>query len=303
VPRSGWTVAATIERRGGEWLGMADPRLHGESAGYRFLGSIAGLPVTTSSGRCSTTGHRSSTTRARPRGALLAQDALAKARTERQKAWKIVDDERERIEVLKQFLEQDSDTRASTALDAMSSKNWGLAALDTLLALTLFLPTTRKSPILTKAPLIETPDAERIKKAAAARRAADAQLRKIAGTDADRARKLALLLEQALKFHESHGGSDCPVCGTKKVIGRSWAKQDQPNHGAAPGPHGERHLVIRDHPHWFAVEQHRLLSDRRDRARHQDDERPRRNGCRRMHRNRHATRTVNCSRAKVSAAR
>ena len=34
VPRSGWTVAATIERRGGEWHGMADPRLHGESAGY-----------------------------------------------------------------------------------------------------------------------------------------------------------------------------------------------------------------------------------------------------------------------------
>jgi gamma-glutamyltranspeptidase/glutathione hydrolase len=34
VPRSGWTVAATIERRGGAWHGMADPRLHGESAGY-----------------------------------------------------------------------------------------------------------------------------------------------------------------------------------------------------------------------------------------------------------------------------
>jgi gamma-glutamyltranspeptidase/glutathione hydrolase len=34
VPKSGWTVAATIERRGAEWHGMADPRLHGESAGY-----------------------------------------------------------------------------------------------------------------------------------------------------------------------------------------------------------------------------------------------------------------------------
>jgi gamma-glutamyltranspeptidase/glutathione hydrolase len=33
VPKSGWTVAATIERRGA-WHGMADPRLHGESAGY-----------------------------------------------------------------------------------------------------------------------------------------------------------------------------------------------------------------------------------------------------------------------------
>jgi len=33
VPKSGWTVAATIERRG-RWHGMADPRLHGESTGY-----------------------------------------------------------------------------------------------------------------------------------------------------------------------------------------------------------------------------------------------------------------------------
>jgi gamma-glutamyltranspeptidase/glutathione hydrolase len=33
VPKSGWTVAATIERRG-EWRGMADPRRHGESAAY-----------------------------------------------------------------------------------------------------------------------------------------------------------------------------------------------------------------------------------------------------------------------------
>jgi gamma-glutamyltranspeptidase/glutathione hydrolase len=34
VPKSGWTIAATIERRGGDWHGMADPRLHGETAGY-----------------------------------------------------------------------------------------------------------------------------------------------------------------------------------------------------------------------------------------------------------------------------
>jgi hypothetical protein len=26
-------------------------------------------------------------------------------------------------------------------------------------------------------------------------------------------------------FHESHSGTDCPVCGTKKAIGAAWAKQ------------------------------------------------------------------------------
>ena len=34
VPKSGWTVAATVGRRGSGWHGMADPRLHGEAAGY-----------------------------------------------------------------------------------------------------------------------------------------------------------------------------------------------------------------------------------------------------------------------------
>ncbi|WP_239490511.1 gamma-glutamyltransferase [Luteitalea sp. TBR-22] len=34
VPSTGWTVAATITRKNGQWRGMADPRLHGSAAGY-----------------------------------------------------------------------------------------------------------------------------------------------------------------------------------------------------------------------------------------------------------------------------
>ena len=34
VPATGWTVAATIERRNQRWHGMADPRIHGLGAGY-----------------------------------------------------------------------------------------------------------------------------------------------------------------------------------------------------------------------------------------------------------------------------
>jgi gamma-glutamyltranspeptidase/glutathione hydrolase len=34
VPSTGWTIAATIERRGDRWHGMADPRIHGSGAGY-----------------------------------------------------------------------------------------------------------------------------------------------------------------------------------------------------------------------------------------------------------------------------
>jgi len=157
---------------------------------------------------------------------VQAQDALAKARAERQKAWKLVDEQREEIvEVLKQFLEQDSDKRASRALDALTSKNWGLVELQKLLDSSDVSSDDQEVTVLNRALLLETPDPERIKKAATGLRAADAQVKKVAGTDADRARKLALLLEQAMKFHESHAGGDCPVCGTKRAIGVSWAKQ------------------------------------------------------------------------------
>src|SRR5262249_491173 len=45
---------------------------------------------------------------------VQAQDALAKARTERQRAWKIADEQREQlVDLLMQFLEHDSDERAS----------------------------------------------------------------------------------------------------------------------------------------------------------------------------------------------
>jgi gamma-glutamyltranspeptidase/glutathione hydrolase len=34
VPATGWTIAATIERRNERWHGMADPRIHGSGVGY-----------------------------------------------------------------------------------------------------------------------------------------------------------------------------------------------------------------------------------------------------------------------------
>jgi ABC-type Mn2+/Zn2+ transport system ATPase subunit len=157
---------------------------------------------------------------------VQSQDALGKARTERQKAWKLADEQREQIvDLLMQFLEQESDKRASLARDAMASKNWGLAEIEKLLDSGDVSSDDQEVTILKRALLLETPDPDLIKKAATALRAADARLRKLAGTDADRARKLALLLEQALKFHNTHAGSDCPVCGTKKAIGVSWVKQ------------------------------------------------------------------------------
>ena len=156
---------------------------------------------------------------------VLAQDTLAKARTERQKASKSADEQREQIvETLEQFLAQDSDKRASTALDALASKTWKLDDLDTLVGSGSVASDDQEVGVLRRALAIETPDPDRVAKTVAALRTADAHVKKIDATDAGRARKLALLLEQALTFHESHAGTECPVCGTKKALGSSWAK-------------------------------------------------------------------------------
>ena len=161
-------------------------------------------------------GRRSCATRSRScsvsRISSTRRTALAKARTERQKTWKLADEQREEIvEGLKQFLEHDADKRASLALDAMTARNWGLAELEEASQLQRHVSADdQEVTILKRAMLLETADSERIRRAATALRAANAQLKKVAGADVDRARKLALLLEQSLMFHESHSGTDCP---------------------------------------------------------------------------------------------
>ncbi len=44
----------------------------------------------------------------------------------------------------------------------------------------------------------------------------------VAGTNAERARRTADVLDRALELHQHHGDGDCPVCGRTGALDPSW---------------------------------------------------------------------------------
>lgn len=151
-----------------------------------------------------------------------AQATLAKARTERQKAFKDADQERKQlIASLEQLLEHGDDDRASVAIMALKSKDWGLATIEGLLTGAVERDDTTLGA-LQQASSLAVLDAAQARQLADELREAETALTDIAGSDADRSRELAKLLQTALEFHESHKGTDCPVCGTAGKLGLEW---------------------------------------------------------------------------------
>lgn len=154
-----------------------------------------------------------------------AQTALAKSRLDRQQALDGADQEREAlVELLKALLEKEADGRASACVDALTSKSWGLDAVEAVVASGAVPPADQDISILTRALSLDPGDSERVGSAAAALREAYQRLKAVAGSDAETSRQLALLLEAALEFHSGHGDSDCPVCGRKAGLTQTWAE-------------------------------------------------------------------------------
>jgi DNA repair exonuclease SbcCD ATPase subunit len=156
---------------------------------------------------------------------VTAQTALSKSRLERQQALETADRGRQAVvDALKALLEKEADDRASACLDALSSKSWGFAALDAVLAAGAIQPADQDISVLTRALSLDSGDSERVGATVAALREADQKLKAVAGGDAEASRQLALLLEAALDFHAGHGDRDCPVCGKKDGLTATWAE-------------------------------------------------------------------------------
>jgi ABC-type Mn2+/Zn2+ transport system ATPase subunit len=156
---------------------------------------------------------------------VAGQSALSEARLDRQKALRSADQQRQVIlEQLERWLDQEADDRSQACFGALASKNWGVGDLARLLDVGSGRSDTGEIAILTRVTALEVPDAEPVKRAVKALRDAQEGLLAIAGTDAERARRLAGLLECAVKFHEAHDSRDCPVCGTRSALGPTWVE-------------------------------------------------------------------------------
>jgi len=157
-----------------------------------------------------------------------AQTALAECRLARQKPLDISDAAREQfVEQLKTLIAEEPDDRASACLDALTTKNWGLDAVEKIVSAGAVPAATQDVTVLTRAVALDAGDPALVAAAVTALRAADAKLKAVAGSDADGARQTASLLEAALNFHAGHGDTDCPVCGGKPGLNAKWAKQSR----------------------------------------------------------------------------
>src|SRR6266542_1966087 len=121
-------------------------------------------------------------------GLVTVEKLLADARKDREKAHK---DAQAALQRLLLRLEQLDDDRARQCVGALVGKRWDIDAVESVL-------------------LGTTADGEA------------AAVAEVAGTDAERARSVADVLQAALDFHAGHGDGDCPVCGRHGALDPSW---------------------------------------------------------------------------------
>ena len=103
------------------------------------------------------------------------------------------------------------DERASTAMEALSGA-WDLDKIEALATGTDPAVAEREG-LLAALEQLPSTDLDRITAAASGLREAAERQEALRGSDAERAERLAGLLQAAVEMHEQHGDADCPVCG------------------------------------------------------------------------------------------
>lgn len=143
---------------------------------------------------------------------------LREARRERERELR---DAKRALTPLLADLEDADDPRAKACHDALSGRRWDVHAVDAIL-----LDRPRKAiPALDglrAVASLEGPDLAQVEAAIGQVRSAAATSQGVAGTDAEDARHVADLLEQALARHAHDGDGDCPVCGRAGALDAQW---------------------------------------------------------------------------------
>ena len=110
-----------------------------------------------------------------------------------------------------ELLADHSEGNPAEAAEALRG-TWDLDRIEALVAGTEPVAAERDE-LLKALEHISGPDLDRVATAASDLRRAAESREALRGSDAERARKLAGLLEAAVELHDQHGDADCPVCG------------------------------------------------------------------------------------------
>jgi ABC-type lipoprotein export system ATPase subunit len=113
------------------------------------------------------------------------------------------------------------DDRLTTASKALKGPAWDVAGLAALVTGESKDQSSELS-LLTQIRNLHRPDVNAIADAVSALRSSESACLAFAGTDAERSRERAQLLQDALRFHEKHESVDCPVCGTADTLSHTW---------------------------------------------------------------------------------
>jgi recombinational DNA repair ATPase RecF len=150
------------------------------------------------------------------------QNVLADARKTRQK---VVDDAKREalaiIDLIRKLYAEASDDRLSKAAAALTWPSWNLKALEAL-ATGNSNDKDSELAILRQIQSLTRPDLKAISEAVATLRKAERACGIFVGTNAERSRERAQLLQDALGFHDRHKETDCPVCGNANTLSSSW---------------------------------------------------------------------------------
>lgn len=221
-PEAAFEVAEVVVERDGQPAGAADAlgwtaalRTHRPFLSYNELGSLLDEgPSKLYDALSSILGLEE---------LVEGQTALQQARLTREKAVKEATESRGR---LLERLQGVADERARRVVEAISGKEWDLAAVESVLGGAGALGTEAgAAEVLLQVASLEAPDAARVAEAAAEMRSAAGAVASATKTAAARSRDAAKLLELALAYHGAHGDGDCPVCGGEKALDRAWARK------------------------------------------------------------------------------
>ena len=153
---------------------------------------------------------------------VVAADALKGARSSRNKSHKHVKD---KLKELRALLEAHEDERAIQCLEALKGTKWKLDLVEALAGGGTEPSQDSAVAVLRELININSPNPDRVTETVNELRQAIEAQQKIAGTDADEARRRAEILQKALDLHRRDGDGDCPVCGQSSALTETWHRQ------------------------------------------------------------------------------